>query len=143
MKKFQQAKDAMEYARKSAAESATATVSHQTRSPLDKFPKHCTVSKRLFPFCPSLQIQSLQTQSSRISLSVSIQAPLIVIPVSSQSLDALVANLGHLSVSNTFNLTHDGEDPSGSDAVVVDNMVVELSSVKLLRLKFKTFYLLV
>ena len=27
--KFQQAKDAMEYARKSAAESATATVSHQ------------------------------------------------------------------------------------------------------------------
>ncbi|KAL9987728.1 hypothetical protein ACROYT_G002079 [Oculina patagonica] len=103
LNKFQQAKDAMEYARKSAAESATAT------------------------------IQSLQTQSSRISLSVSIQAPLIVIPVSSNSSDALVANLGHLSVSNTFNLAHDGEDPDGSDAVVVDNMVVELSSVQLLR----------
>ena len=29
LNKFQQAKDAMEYARKSAAESATATVSHQ------------------------------------------------------------------------------------------------------------------
>ena len=70
---------------------------------------------------------------------MSIQAPLIVIPVSSNSLDALVANLGHLSVSNTFNLAHDGEDSSGSDAVVVDNMVVELSSVQLSRLKFETF----
>ena len=45
-------------------------------------------------------------------------------------------------MSNTFNLEHDGEDPSGSDAVVVDNMVVELSSVQLLRLKFKTFLFL-
>lgn len=70
---------------------------------------------------------------------MSVQAPLIVIPVSSKSLDALVANLGHLRVSNTFNLAHNGEDPSGSDAVVVDNMVVELSSVHLLRLKFNAF----
>ena len=67
---------------------------------------------------------------------MSIQAPLIVIPVSSTSRDALVANLGHLSVTNTFNLAHDGKDPSGSDAVVIDNMVVELSSVKLLRFEF-------
>lgn len=29
-----------------------------------------------------------------------------------------------------------GEDPSGSDAVVVDNMVVELKSVQLLRFEF-------
>ena len=64
---------------------------------------------------------------------------MIVIPVSSNSLDALVANLGLLSVSNTFNLAHDGEDPSGGDAVVVDNMVVELSSVQLLRLNLKRF----
>lgn len=84
----------------------------------------------------SSQIQSLQSHSSRISLSVSIQAPLIVIPVSSTSCDALVANLGHLSVSNTFNLVHEGDDPSGSDAVIVDNMVVELSSVQLSRFEF-------
>ena len=79
------------------------------------------------------QIQSLQTQSSRISLKVSIQAPEVIIPVSSTSRDALVANLGHLSMSNTFNLAHDGKDPEGSDTVVIDNMVVELSSVKLSR----------
>lgn len=70
---------------------------------------------------------------------MSIQAPLIVIPVSSTSHDALVANLGHLSVANTFNLAHDGEDPGGSDAVVVDNMVVELSSVQLSRFEFILF----
>ncbi|XP_066022142.1 intermembrane lipid transfer protein VPS13C isoform X9 [Pocillopora verrucosa] len=103
LNKFQRAKDAMEYARKTAAESASAT------------------------------IQSLQTQSSRISMKVSIQAPLLIIPVSSTSRDALVANLGHLSVSNTFNLAHDGKDPEGSDTVVIDNIVVELSSVKLSR----------
>lgn len=67
---------------------------------------------------------------------MSIQAPLIVIPVSSTSCDTLVANLGHLSVSNTFNLVHEGDDPSGSDAVIVDNMVVELSSVQLSRFEF-------
>ena len=66
-------------------------------------------------------------------MKVSIQAPEVIIPVSSTSRDALVANLGHLSVSNTFNLTHDGKDPEGSDTVVIDNIVVELSSVKLSR----------
>ncbi|XP_022794312.1 vacuolar protein sorting-associated protein 13A-like [Stylophora pistillata] len=103
LNKFQRAKDAMEYARKTAAQSASAT------------------------------IQSLQTQSLRISLNVSIQAPLVIIPVSSTSRDALVANLGQLNVSNTFNLAHGGKDPEGSDAVVLDKMAVELSSVKLLR----------
>lgn len=72
-------------------------------------------------------------------MNVSIQAPLVIIPVSSTSRDALVANLGHLSVSNTFNLAHDGKDPEGSDAVVIDKMVVELSSVKLLRYGFQQF----
>ena len=69
-------------------------------------------------------------------MKVSIQAPEVIIPVSSTSRDALVANLGHLSVSNTFNLAHDGKDPEGSDTVVIDNMVVELSSVKLSRYWF-------
>ena len=66
-------------------------------------------------------------------MKVSIQAPEVIIPVSSRSRDALVANLGHLCVSNTFNLAHDGKDPEGSDTVVIDNIVVELSSVKLSR----------
>ena len=66
-------------------------------------------------------------------MKVSIQAPEVIIPVSSTSRDALVANLGHLNVSNTFNLAHDGKDPEGSDTVVIDNIVVELSSVKLSR----------
>lgn len=39
LNKFQRAKDAMEYARKSAAESATATVSHQAQTPVVKVPK--------------------------------------------------------------------------------------------------------
>ena len=69
-------------------------------------------------------------------MNVSIQAPLVIIPVSSTSRDAIVANLGHLSVSNTFNLAHNGKDPEGSDAVFIDSMVVELSSIKLLRYRF-------
>ena len=69
-------------------------------------------------------------------MKVSIQAPLVIIPVSSTSRDAIVANLGQLSVSNTFNLAHNGKDPEGSDAVVIDSMVLELSSIKLLRYRF-------
>ena len=69
-------------------------------------------------------------------MKVSIQAPLVIIPVSSTSRDAIVANLGQLSVSNTFNLAHNGTDPEGSDTVVIDNMVLELNSVKLLRYRF-------
>ena len=69
-------------------------------------------------------------------MKVSIQAPLVIIPVSSTSRDAIVANLGQLSVSNTFNLAHNGKDPEGSDAVVIERMVVELSSIKLLRYRF-------
>ena len=69
-------------------------------------------------------------------MKVSIQAPLLIIPVSSRSRDAIVANLGQLNVSNTFNLAHNGKDPEGSDAVVIDSMVVELSSIKLLRYRF-------
>ena len=69
-------------------------------------------------------------------MKVSIQAPLLIIPVSSRSRDAIVANLGQLNVSNTFNLAHNGKDPEGSDTVVIDSMVVELSSIKLLRYRF-------
>ena len=87
--------------------------------------------KDVFSF--SSQIQSYQSQSSRVSLSVSIQAPLIIVPVSSTSQHALVANLGLLSLSNSFNLVTGGTHPSGSDAVIVDNMVVELTSVQLAR----------
>lgn len=75
----------------------------------------------------------MQTQTSRIRLAVSIQAPLIIIPVSSASHDALIADLGRLTVSNTFNLFKPPTKDDGSDAVIVDNMVVELSSVKLSR----------
>jgi vacuolar protein sorting-associated protein 13A/C len=84
-------------------------------------------------FLRVLQIQDMQTQTSRISLAVSIQAPLIIIPVSSTSHDALVADLGLLMVSNTFNLFKPPTKADGSDAVIVDNMVVELNSVKLSR----------
>ena len=91
------------------------------------------VERSLYTCTLSLQIQNLQYQSSRISLSITIQAPLIIIPVSSTSFDAVVASLGQLRISNSFNLVLAGEEPSGSDAVVVDKMVVELSSVQLLR----------
>ena len=68
-----------------------------------------------------------------MSLLVTIQAPLIIVPVSSTSQHALVANLGLLTVRNSFNLFSEGRDASGSDAVVVDNMAVELSSVQVSR----------
>ena len=58
---------------------------------------------------------------------MSIQAPLVIIPVNSQSDRALVANLGNLEVHNNFKVVHGGK---GQDIAVVDNMVVSFTSLQ-------------
>lgn len=63
-----------------------------------------------------------------------IKAPLVIVPVNSSSDDALIADLGKLTISNTFLLVESGADPEGSDAVIVEKMSVELSSVQLAKL---------
>ena len=76
-------------------------------------------------------MQSLQQQTSRTKLDVSIQAPLVIIPISSTSVHALVADLGQVSVQNKFEIA--GKGPDGVNDIVVDDMSVVLHSLKLTR----------
>lgn len=67
-------------------------------------------------------------QATRIKLNIKIKAPIILVPVHSQSLEAIVIDLGNLKITNSFKKL----DASGKHGPpVIDEMRVELSDVKL------------
>lgn len=67
-------------------------------------------------------------QASRIKMNIKIKAPIILVPVHSRSLEALVIDLGNLKISNTIN----NLDVKGDHGpAVIDDMKVELSDMKL------------
>ena len=70
-------------------------------------------------------------RADRIALDVTIKAPIIVIPKSSTSDKALVADLGLLKVQNAFHIA-DGTQGQETPAVL-DNMKVSLESLQLSR----------
>ena len=84
-------------------------------------------SNKNFFFFPFPQLQEYHKNSPRIKLDVAIQAPLVIVPVSSQSKRVLVADLGNLEVHNDFSVVQKGVGP---DIVVVDNMVVSFTSLQ-------------
>ena len=77
--------------------------------------------------------QNMNQKAARVSLNIHMAAPLIVVPQNSQSLNAVVADLGTLSLMNSFHLAGK-EDQSGLPAVL-DKMRIELTKLKLSRYK--------
>lgn len=80
-------------------------------------------------------VKELAERSTRISLSVHFNAPVIFLPQSSSSTNVIVADLGRLSVKNCF-----ATQPFKSDAKippVVDIMNVKLTDLKLYRTTYK------
>ncbi|XP_051012690.1 intermembrane lipid transfer protein VPS13C [Acomys russatus] len=75
-------------------------------------------------------VKDLARRSFRVSISVDLKAPVIVIPQSSVSTNAVVVDLGLIRVHNQFSVV------SGEDAVnppVIDKMEVQLTELKLAR----------
>ncbi|KAM5292524.1 intermembrane lipid transfer protein VPS13C [Ctenodactylus gundi] len=75
-------------------------------------------------------VRDLAQRSFRVSVSVDLKAPVIVIPQSSVSTDAIVVDLGLIRVQNQFSLV------SSEDSVnppVIDRMDVQLTKLKLSR----------
>ncbi|GAB1294389.1 Vacuolar protein sorting-associated protein 13C [Apodemus speciosus] len=75
-------------------------------------------------------VKDLAQRSFRLSVDIDLKAPVIVIPQSSLSTDAVVVDLGLIRVHNQFSLV------SGEDAVnppVIDKMEVQLTKLKLSR----------
>lgn len=79
----------------------------------------------------SQQFESLQSQGTRIALDVKINAPLIVMPRHSSSIDMLIADLGHLELQNEFEVF---EVADSREKIVFDMMELTLQSVQLARL---------
>ncbi|KAF4791630.1 vacuolar protein sorting 13 C [Turdus rufiventris] len=69
-------------------------------------------------------------KSFRLLMDVNLKAPVIVIPESSASRNALVADLGLIRVQNEFKLVSSGESPLPP---VIENMDVQLTHLKLSR----------
>lgn len=49
-----------------------------------------------------MQVSEASTRGSRMSLDINAGTPLIIFPRASNSQDLLVANLGHMTLSNEF-----------------------------------------
>lgn len=75
----------------------------------------------------------LAEKSPRVSIKVSMSAPVILVPQRSDSLNVLMVDFGHLDVSNSFS-------PVKTDAkipAVLDSMKIDLKSLKVARLVIK------
>jgi len=75
--------------------------------------------------------QDLSQKATRISLDIKMKAPIVVIPKNSKSNDALVVDLGRLSVSNSFQVL--GKRDSKGLPAILDGMVVELTLLRIFR----------
>lgn len=67
-------------------------------------------------------------QATRIKMNIKIKAPIILVPVHSKSLEAIVVDLGNLTITNLINNL---DVKSERGPAVIDEMKVELSDVKL------------
>ncbi|CAJ1049975.1 vacuolar protein sorting-associated protein 13C isoform X3 [Xyrichtys novacula] len=75
-------------------------------------------------------VRDFAQKTFRLSMDIKLKAPLIVIPQSSTSQNALVMDLGLITVANSFSLQHVKGCPLPA---VIDNMEVQLTHLKLSR----------
>ncbi|KAK3690734.1 hypothetical protein RRG08_061173 [Elysia crispata] len=79
--------------------------------------------------------KSLQEQAPRVKLTIQIKAPLIVVPRSSKSEEAVVLHLGDIVVLSKHELVPgSGEHPPGK-ANIVEKLMAELTNVQISRAK--------
>lgn len=82
-------------------------------------------------------VKDLAQRSFRVSINIDLKAPVIVIPQSSVSTNAVVVDLGLMRVQNQFSLV------SGEDYLhppVIDRMDVQLTKLKLSRYIFSVLF---
>lgn len=74
-------------------------------------------------------------QATRIKMDIKIKAPIVIVPVHSKSLEAIVVDLGNLKITNQINNLN---VKSEHGPAVIDSMQVELSDVKLSKIVLRT-----
>lgn len=78
-------------------------------------------------------VRDFAQKSFRLSMDINLKAPLIIVPESSLSHNALVMDLGLIKVGNSFSLLPTDECTLPA---IVDNLDIQLSQLKLSRLVF-------
>lgn len=78
-------------------------------------------------------VQLAYDKATKLMLNIDLKAPDIIIPSHSKSLDAILLDLGHVSISNNF-LTLDIKNEKNFSAVI-DEMKLTLDNLKLSRVK--------
>ncbi|KAJ1520910.1 hypothetical protein ONE63_003990 [Megalurothrips usitatus] len=72
------------------------------------------------------------TKATRMSLDIELKAPIVVVPVNSQSFDALLMDFGRLTIKNTFqNLDVQKQYPAVLDKIQLGLVNVKMSRVRL------------
>jgi vacuolar protein sorting-associated protein 13A/C len=67
-------------------------------------------------------------KATRIKMNIKIKAPIVLVPVHSQSLEAIVIDLGNLKITNVINNLNVKGDYGPA---VIDEMKIDLSDIKL------------
>lgn len=77
--------------------------------------------------------QQLSARAFRVSLDISLKAPVIFVPRSSMSRHVLIVDLGRLTVCNCFKTVDSAESTKTSEGIpaVIDHMTVDLTDMKL------------
>lgn len=78
-------------------------------------------------------VRDFAQKSFRLSLDINLKAPLVIVPQSSGSRNALVMDLGVITVANSFSLLPVDECPLPA---LVDDLDIQLSQLKVSRLVF-------
>lgn len=76
--------------------------------------------------------QEFSQKQPRVSLDIKLFAPVVIIPKSSESADAIIIDLGNFDVSNAFQVLTKTDD-KGLPAVL-DSIAIELTSLRIFRL---------
>ena len=78
-------------------------------------------------------MKDLAEKSFRLLMDINLKAPVIIIPQSSVSPNAIIADLGLITVENQFNVVSRGHH---SLPPVIDKMDIQLTQLKLSRYKY-------
>jgi vacuolar protein sorting-associated protein 13A/C len=92
-------------------------------------------ASRLAAEAARLNVVTAYERATRIKLNIKIKAPVILIPVHSKSLEAILIDLGNLNATNTISSVKDGNTTSFAE---IDEMKVELTDVKLSKVNLKS-----
>jgi len=78
-------------------------------------------------------MKDLAEKSFRLLMDINLKAPVIIIPQSSVSPNAIIADLGLITVENRFNVVSRGHH---SLPPIIDKMDIQLTQLKLSRYKY-------